>query len=71
MTSFEIERKTRRFAARMTDRQLRKVQETIEDIRDARLIDSTLERIRAGKERTFSHQEVKAMLDEKAARSGA
>jgi predicted DNA-binding protein len=71
MTNSEIEVKTRRFAAGMSDRQLCRVRETIEDIRDAMLVDCALQRIREGRERTFSHREVKAMLDEKAAAGGA
>jgi predicted DNA-binding protein len=69
MTTTELTLKARRFTAKMSVTELRKthaiIEEMIEDAIDARDAARISKRIREGKEKTFTHEEVKAMLDKK------
>ena len=65
MTASELELKTKRFTAKLNDKQLAKVHEIIEDIRDVRAYDRARKELNAGRAKLMTHEEVKAMLDKK------
>jgi hypothetical protein len=61
MTASELELKTRRFTAKMSDKELDKLIGIIEDIRDARSIERSL----AGGFKTTPWEEIRDELDQR------
>jgi hypothetical protein len=61
MTTSELELKTRRFAARMNDKELSKAQEILDDIRLIRRADA----ISAQKNKLVPWEVIKARLDQR------
>jgi hypothetical protein len=62
MTTSELELKTKRFTARMSDKQLAKLHEIIEDIFDTRAVKDFRERRAKGKVKLTPMTEVEAEL---------
>ena len=62
MTTTELELKTKRFTAKLNNRQVAKLHEIIEDILDARAVDNFRKRRDAGKARLIPMAELEAEL---------
>ncbi|MDR1144527.1 MAG: hypothetical protein LBK71_00105 [Verrucomicrobiales bacterium] len=65
MTATELELKAKRFTAKMNDKQLGRLHEIIEDIRDVRAYDHARKRLAASDGKTVPWETVKARLGKK------